>query len=265
MNYTVEEVLKNVYQTQEPEGFSSTLVVGTKRALLFDTMSGRGDLKALVRGLTALPLCVVNSHGHYDHIAGNVQFDRCYMHGADRELLRRAAGRYPGLSGDLKAACARALDWMAREGRVQPVCPGARICLGNLDFEVISLQGHTPGSIGLYCESLKLLLSGDAFTPQTCLFFPESLPVSTYIETIDRAMKLDFTHFIAGHQRRMFEKDVLLKFRACAQLVGTKKGMRYEYSLNPAIKGRIYILDTGDETLGEMICLIDKCGEREDP
>lgn len=33
---------------------------------------------------------------------------------------------------------------------------------------------------------------------------------------------------------------------------------RYEYSLNPAIKGRIYIFDTCDETLGEMICLIDR-------
>ena len=40
MDYTVKEVLKNVYQIQEPEGFSSTLVIGTEKALIFDTMSG---------------------------------------------------------------------------------------------------------------------------------------------------------------------------------------------------------------------------------
>lgn len=259
MNYTVKEVLKNVYQIQEPEGFSATLVIGTEKALIFDTMSGRGDLKSLIRGMTDLPLIVVNSHGHYDHIGGNVQFEQCYMHEADWNLLKNSMGRYSALSDDLKSACRQVLRWLSQEESLQPICPGQHISLGNLDFEVISLKGHTPGSIGLYCASLKLLLSGDAFTPQTCLFFPESLSMETYIETIDEALKLDFTHFIAGHQCRLFSRNVLMKFRECAFLPEKKKkGMLYEYSLSPAIKGQIYILDTCDAQIQEMICIIDK-------
>ncbi len=171
MNYTVKEVLKNVYQIQEPEGFSATLIIGTEKALIFDTMSGRGDLKSLIREMTDLPLIVVNSHGHYDHIAGNVQFDQCYMHKADWDLLKNSIGRYPGLSDDLKFSCRQVLRWLSQEGSLQPVFPKQHISLGNLNFQVISLKGHTPGSIGLYCDSLNLLLSGDAFTPQTCFFF----------------------------------------------------------------------------------------------
>lgn len=259
MNYTVKEVLKNVYQIQEPDGFSTTLVIGSKKALVFDTMSGRGDLKSLIRGMTDLPLIVVNSHGHYDHIAGNVQFDRCYMHKADWDLLKNSIGNYPALSEELKCACGKAISWLSQEGFLQPIWPGDHINLGNLDFEVISLSGHTPGSIGLYCASCKLLLSGDAFTPQTCLFFPESLSVKTYIETIDKVLKLDFVHFIAGHQCRLFSKNILLKFRECAGLPEKKrKGMLYEYSLNPAIQGQIYILEIYDPEIEEMICMIDK-------
>lgn len=262
MNYKVKEVLNHVYQIQEPEGFSSTLAIGTERALVFDTMSGRGDLKSLIREITDLPLIVVNSHGHYDHIAGNVQFDWCYMHRADWGLLKNAMGKYPALSDSLKAACGRALRWMLREGALQPICPGQHISLGNLDFQAISLKGHTPGSIGLYCDSLRLLLSGDAFTPQTCLFFPESLSVKAYIRTIEEVLKLDFTHFIAGHQRRLFSKKMLVKFMECARLPEKKgKSMLYEYSLNPLIKGRLYILDICDPEIQEMICIIDKNAE----
>lgn len=259
MNYTVKEVLKNVYQIQEPDGFSSTLVIGSEKALVFDTMSGRGDLKSLIKGMTDLPLVVVNSHGHYDHIGGNIQFDQCYMHKDDWNLLKDSMGRYPALSNDLKLACEQACHWLSQEDSLQPIWPGEHISLGNLDFEVISLKGHTSGSIGLYCASLRLLLSGDAFTPQTCLFFPESLSVKAYIETIHEALELDFEYFIAGHQCRLFSRNILRRFRECAYLAEKKgKSMLYEYSLNPAIKGQIYILDVCDPEIQEMICIIDK-------
>ncbi len=91
------------------------------------------------------------------------------------------------------------------------------------------------------------------------LFFPESLSVKTYLETIDKALNLDFTHFICGHQCWLFSRNMLVKFRECAYLTEKKKkGMLYEYSLNPEIKGQVCILDTCDPEIQEMICIIDK-------
>ncbi len=265
MDYTVKEVLKDVYQIQEPEGFSATVVLGGRKALLFDTMTGRGDLKSLIREITGLPLVVVNSHGHYDHIGGNIQFGHCYLHRDDWDLPAQTAKKYPAMPTDLKKSCEQVLRWMSRKDALLPVCPGQTICLGDINFQVVSLKGHTSGSIGLYCNSLKLLLSGDAFTPQTCLFFPESLPLETYLETVDRASRLDFTSFITGHQCRAFPREVLGRFRDCAVLAGKQgKSMLYAYPFNPATKGQIYILDTCDPTIQEMICLIARCtGERQ--
>jgi glyoxylase-like metal-dependent hydrolase (beta-lactamase superfamily II) len=53
------------------------LVVGAERALVIDTGSGprQGtEILAAVRGITDLPLVVVNTHAHYDHFFGNAVF-----------------------------------------------------------------------------------------------------------------------------------------------------------------------------------------------
>lgn len=51
------------------------LVVGEKKALVIDTMNGYEDVKAVARSVTDLPLMVVNTHGHCDHIYGNIYFE----------------------------------------------------------------------------------------------------------------------------------------------------------------------------------------------
>lgn len=52
----------------------SYLIVGRKKALLFDTGLGIGDMYQEVRKITQLPIIVINSHHHFDHIGGNYQF-----------------------------------------------------------------------------------------------------------------------------------------------------------------------------------------------
>ena len=52
--------------------------------------------------------------------------------------------------------------------------------LGDVDLEVIKMEGHTPGSIGLYIKKWKLMLVSDAACPFVWLFLEESLPLSTY-------------------------------------------------------------------------------------
>lgn len=53
---------------------NSGLVVGDRRALLIDTLSTPSqarDLAAAVREVTRLPITVVNTHHHFDHVFGN--------------------------------------------------------------------------------------------------------------------------------------------------------------------------------------------------
>ncbi|MDO4314110.1 MAG: hypothetical protein Q4C52_13600 [Eubacteriales bacterium] len=58
---------ENVIQMQDQFGNCATLIVGTKRVVLFDTMIGIGDLRRCVEEITALPLTIINSHGHSEY------------------------------------------------------------------------------------------------------------------------------------------------------------------------------------------------------
>lgn len=53
------------------------IVVGKEKALIIDTMNGYEDVKAIAETVTDLPLIVVNTHGHPDHIFGDVFLTRC--------------------------------------------------------------------------------------------------------------------------------------------------------------------------------------------
>ena len=67
-----------VIQITDSIGNACTLVTGSKKAILFDTMAGPCDLKSYVSTLTDLPLTVVCSHGHFDHISGSWQFEEVW-------------------------------------------------------------------------------------------------------------------------------------------------------------------------------------------
>ena len=67
-------ICDNVYVITDRAGCCVNLVTGKEKALVFDTGSGTDDIHGLVRGITGLPLVVINSHGHYDHSGGILAF-----------------------------------------------------------------------------------------------------------------------------------------------------------------------------------------------
>src|SRR6476646_25952 len=81
--YSVRPGVLAIYEPQQAEEVISYLILGKKRALLFDTGMGISDMKKLVQGLTTLPVSVLNSHTHNDHVGDNWQFDDIYGMGTD--------------------------------------------------------------------------------------------------------------------------------------------------------------------------------------
>ena len=84
--FTITKINDSIYQFNDKMSVLSTLVIGTKKVLLFDTTYGIGNLKEEVEKITKLPLIVVNSHGHMDHACGNYQFDEIYIDEDDINL-----------------------------------------------------------------------------------------------------------------------------------------------------------------------------------
>lgn len=59
--------------------------------LLFDTGYEYGNLKETIRSIIELPLIVVNSHGHFDHVCGDFQFsdNPIYIHERNMEICKK--------------------------------------------------------------------------------------------------------------------------------------------------------------------------------
>src|SRR5215472_11795191 len=87
--YRVAPDVLAIYEPHQSEETIGYLILGKKRALMFDTGMGIGDLKALTAQLTKLPIVVLNSHTHNDHVGNNWQFDTVW--GMDTEFTRTNA------------------------------------------------------------------------------------------------------------------------------------------------------------------------------
>src|SRR5215467_7547838 len=90
--FEVYRVVPGVFAIYEPHQFKETisyLIVGEKRALVFDTGMGISDLKKVTAEITNLPIAVLNSHTHNDHVGDNWQFDTVY--GMDTDFTRQNA------------------------------------------------------------------------------------------------------------------------------------------------------------------------------
>src|SRR5207302_1375673 len=71
--YKVAPGVFAIYEPHQSEETISYLVLGEKRALLFDTGMGISDLRKVTNELTRLPIVVLNSHTHDDHVGDNWQ------------------------------------------------------------------------------------------------------------------------------------------------------------------------------------------------
>jgi glyoxylase-like metal-dependent hydrolase (beta-lactamase superfamily II) len=69
--YEIYHVNSGIFAILEPnhdEKMISYLVIGTEQAALIDTGMGIGNIQTEVKRLTDLPVIVINTHGHFDHI-----------------------------------------------------------------------------------------------------------------------------------------------------------------------------------------------------
>ncbi len=189
--YNVELLEPGFWRIQEADVYME-LMVGSHHALLFDTGYGRGNLKAVVREITDLPLIVVCSHGHIDHACGNAQFGSAYIHPEDWELCREHNAMAD-----------------TRMGELRPVGEGQIFDLGDLQLEVMELPGHTRGSIGLYCRDRGLLFVGDAINDFLWLFLPEATDLDIYINTLHKAAALPFARMVQSHVSGTVPKEKL--------------------------------------------------------
>ncbi len=124
-------------------------------ALIVDP--GFRDARPIQQALSAHALhlrMIINTHGHFDHVAGNQALVRSgvelAIHPDDCDLLREGGGG-PAL-GYLIAHSPEPSQFLE---------DGDEIRIGAMTLQVIHTPGHTPGSLCLYHAESHTLLTGD--------------------------------------------------------------------------------------------------------
>ena len=135
----IKQLKPSIYLFDEAHVSSGYLVVGEKKACLIDTMNGYNNLYEAIRKITDKPIVVVNTHGHPDHIFGNVYFDKAFMNPADNEL----AESFKNIP-EFADACKK---YGLSMPPFSPIGEGDVIDLGGKTLEIYNIPGHTQGSI----------------------------------------------------------------------------------------------------------------------
>jgi glyoxylase-like metal-dependent hydrolase (beta-lactamase superfamily II) len=187
-----------IYEPHQAEETIAYLIVGTGRALLFDTGMGISDIRKVTAQLTKLPIIVLNSHTHDDHVGGNWQFDTVY--GLDTEFTRANA---KGSREDAQAEIAPdqicgalppgfdARSYSTRPWKITSyIHDGETMDLGGSRIEVIATPGHTPDAISLFDRSHGLLFTGDTYYPAPIWLFRPETDLDAYALSIRRLAAL---------------------------------------------------------------------------
>lgn len=69
------------------EHVHSYLLIGDYQAALIDTGIGIGNIKNVVDQLTSLPIKVITTHVHWDHIGGHGLFEDIFVHELEENWL----------------------------------------------------------------------------------------------------------------------------------------------------------------------------------
>lgn len=149
----------------EDGGVRFFLLAGDEKALLIDSGMQVHNAKEIAEGLVNLPIELLNTHADRDHVGSNDEFDSFYMNPAE-------ASNYYNTN--------------KKTGTIIPVSDGDIIDLGDREIEIVTLPGHTPGSIAVLDRNNKVLFSGDPIQDGDIFMFGVQREMHAYLLSLEK-------------------------------------------------------------------------------
>ncbi|MBR5795516.1 MAG: MBL fold metallo-hydrolase [Erysipelotrichaceae bacterium] len=175
----VVQINKDTYRIEDVKS-RFYLLVGNERALLVDSGRTTMNAKEIAEQITNLPVVLLNTHADFDHIAGNDAFSTAYMHPSEYVNYFAGGQKHPNPTA---------------------IWDKQIIDLGNREIEVISIPGHTPGSVALLDKKYRALISGDSIQDGRIYMFGVFRNMVAYKQSLQKIVKYidQFDYVYAAH------------------------------------------------------------------
>ena len=220
--FTVEQLEADTWAISEYRHWEEThcyLLCGREAAALIDTGLGVQDILPVVRRLTGLPVQVLTTHVHWDHIGSHGSFAEVAVHEAERPWL---AERFPvpltQVRSDLtRPPCDLPAEFdpagytVFRGEPTRLLRDGDRIDLGGRVLTVLHTPGHSPGHCCFWEEARATLYSGDLLY-RGCLyaFYPSTDPV-LFARSVARVAALPVKQLRPGHHSLAVDAGLIVR------------------------------------------------------
>ena len=196
------------------------LLLGTEWALLIDTGLGIGDLRAQVAQLTDLPILVVSTHVHWDHIGGHGQFAMHGVHPLEQDWLQ---GHFPLPLAVVKQQLMKDFappkgfhlqDYTLFQGTPSLLLQdGDRIDLGGRQITALHTPGHSPGHLCFWEADRGTLYSGDLIYRGTLYVNYPSTDPQALLQSLEKVAALPIRRILPGHHDLQLSADLAVQIR----------------------------------------------------
>lgn len=218
--FTVEKIAHDTYAISEYKHWEEThcyLLCGTEKAILIDTGLGVANIKTVVDSLTTLPVSVITTHVHWDHIGGHRYFDDIAVHEAEKDWLSvQFPIPLPVVKKNLlRDPCDFPLEFEVDKYQLfcgepqQILYDGDSIDLGNRNLTVIHTPGHSPGHCCFYEPDRGWLYAGDLIY-KGCLdaFYPTTDP-KLFRQSVRKVQQLEINRVLPAHHQLTIPVDIV--------------------------------------------------------
>ena len=224
-----------IYEPGQYEEALSNLIIGSNRAALLDTGCGISDISQVVKELTALPVFVLNTHSHNDHIADNHRFKDIWM--LDHLWSVKAQKGLP--NSKMIHLVAPGMTWkplptnFRKEKYIIPSFKvthffkdGEVIDLGERTLEVIHTPGHTPDSCCFLDRKNRLLFTGDMFYTGGIYTYLDGGDIPTFIKSYRKMLNFyeEIDRLMPSHNEPFVEKELLKDVLKAVEFIMDGKG-----------------------------------------
>ena len=227
--YKIRSGIFAIYEPHQLEEVISYLIVGDNRALLFDTGMGISNIQAVVAGLTSLPVSVLNSHTHNDHVGDNWRFSDIY--GMDTDFTRTNArgskedAQAELATGEICGSLPAGFDANAYATKPFHVThwmhDGDKIDLGGRMLKIIATPGHTPDSIALLDQKNGFLFTGDTFYAGPIYLYRPETDLDAYVTSVKTLVAIapQLQLLLPSHNEPVANPSILPKVVSAMQQV----------------------------------------------